>query len=1054
MKKIITVFVKWPFYANVVLAVIILFGVLSIMHMKRSFFPESKSRYIVVSVAYPGASPKEMEEGITTRIEEAIRGIVGIKEFVSTSSENFASVTIETTGEFDLDETLMEVKNAVDGISSFPIDAEKPIVFKRRTRTQAAYLAISGTVELKTLKKYAQAIEEDFLSSGVMSQVSISGYPALEISVEVKEQDLLRYNLTFDRISSAIAANNRDVSAGMIKSEDEEILIRSRERSVNPNLIGDIILRANEDGSFLRIRDIANVKLKFADVSNLSRINGKQGIYFSVEKLGEEDLGEISKFLNEYIDKFNEEHDDVSLSITFDFNSMLQSRLNLLVNNGMLGLLLVVFSLAFFLSFRLSFWVAWGIPSSFLAMFIAANLAGITINMLSLFGMILVIGILVDDGIVIGENIFTHFESGKSPKRAAVDGTMEVLPAVITSVLTTIVAFLPLMFLEGRMEFLYEMAFIVIFSLGFSLIEAFLVLPAHLSSRHILRRKTDENKIRMKFNNVLYFMRDRIYLKVLKEIIRWRWIVITIPIALILITVGMIAGTIIQTTFFPSVAFDSFQVNVAFTPGSGEKQTLEFLERFEKAVWDVNKEYQEKYGDPNPYVAFTFLNLGSSFNGQEQGAHAGSINVMMRDMEDAAVSTFEIADAVREKIGKVPEADKFTVGGQNRWGAPISISLLGKDLKELKLARDKLFEELENMAQLKNVSDNNAQGKQEIQIKLKPKAYFLGLDQNAIANQVRQGFYGGQVQRLQSGKDEIRVWVRYPKEDRLNVGQLEKMKIKTAKGDFPLQELVSYTVDRGPVNIQRYNGSREIRIDADLIDPYDPVPPILQYIDSQIMPIINTHYPGVRAVYQGQAKSSAESASQMVTLFGVAFVGIILLLLIHFRSFSHMIFVIMMIPLAFLGAAWGHGIHGVPISMLSAWGMVALSGVVINDAVVFLSRYNQLLLKGMKIEEAAFEAGKSRFRAILLTTLTTVAGLYPLILETSFQAQFLIPMAISLAYGVLVGTGFILTFFPALILTYNDAKVFLIKLWTGEKPEPEEVEPAMQFSKVMLDDEA
>jgi len=1053
MKKIITYIVKYPVYANIIIAVIVLVGGFSLMNMKRSFFPEMTSRIIQISVAYPGASPKEMEEGITTRIEEALRGIVGIKEITSTSSENFSRVSVETTGEFSIDETLMDVKNAVDGISSFPTAAEKPIVFKQRSRTQAAFMGLSGDVDLQTLKKSAQSIEDDLLASGIISKITINGYPSLEISVETKEADLRRYNLTFDLIAGAIASNNLDISGGQIKSDEQEILIRSRNRSVDPNKIGDIILRANDDGSFLRIRDIAKVKTQFADVSSNAKINGKQGVFFSIEKLKNEDLQVISEYLNKYVVDFNKQHNSLKLDITFDFNSMLNSRLQLLLNNGGIGLLLVIITLAFFLSFRLSLWVAWGIPSAFLAMFIVASLSGITINMISLFGMILVVGILVDDGIVIAENIYAHFEMGKSPKRAAIDGVVEVYPAIITSVTTTIVAFAPLLLLQGRMEMLYEMAFIVIFSLSFSLLEAFFVLPAHLSSGHILRRK-DEKKsgnIREKLDKVIYLMRDVFYKNVLESVIRWRWIVVTIPIALIFITLGLINGAFIKTTFFPTIAFDSFNVNIAFTPGSGEKRTAEYLERFEKSIWEVNDEIKQEFADSNDFVTFAFRSIGNAFNGEENGAHAGNINVLMRDMEGAPISTFEIASRVREKIGDVPEATKFTVGGRNRWGSPISISILGQNLEELELAKNKLLSQLKNIPELDNVNDQNSQGKQEIQIKLKQKAYFLGLSQVEIANQVRQGFYGGQVQRLQQGKDEIRVWVRFPKEDRINVGQLENMKIKTAKGEYSLNELVTYTIERGPVNIKRYNGAREERIDADLLDPFAPVPPILEYIQTEIVPNIKANFPGVSIVYQGQAKDSAESFQQIVTLFAGAFLLIILILMLHFRSVSHMVIIVMMIPLAFLGAAWGHGIHGHPISIMSAWGMVALSGVIINDAVVFLARYNTLLIEGMKVEEAVFNAGISRYRAIILTTLTTVLGLYSIILETSFQAQFLIPMAISLAYGVLVGTGFILLFFPVLILTLNDIKAWLYKFWNGKSIIPEEIEPAIINHRINVD---
>jgi multidrug efflux pump subunit AcrB len=490
MKKLVATFVKYPFYANIIIAILLFGGGYSYYKMNMSFFPESTSRNIFISVFYPGASPKEMDEGVTTRIEDAVRAIVGVKEITSTSSENFTFVRIETTGEYDIDEMLVDVKNAIDGISSLPSAAERPIVYKQRNTTPAMFLGLYGDTDMETLKQYAYEIEEDFLRSRIVSQVFLQGFPDIEISVEVSEEDLLRYQLTFDEISLAIAKNNTDISGGLIQSPDKEILIRSRARSVKPEDIGEIVLRANPDGTYLRIRDVADVKRKFADVPVKLRYNGEEAVMFSINKLPEEDLMAITDYIKDYTKQFNKDHPDVTLEISFDFMSMLKSRLNLLYRNGGIGLLLVLVMLALFMNVRLSFWVAWGIPASFLAMFILANLVGITINMISLFGMILVIGILVDDGIVIGENIFSHFEKGKTPMRAAVDGTMEVVPAVLTSIATTIIAFSPLLLVkQGGMEFMYEMAFVVIFSLFFSLGEAFFVLPAHLGNKWVLNRE-------------------------------------------------------------------------------------------------------------------------------------------------------------------------------------------------------------------------------------------------------------------------------------------------------------------------------------------------------------------------------------------------------------------------------------------------------------------------------------------------------------------------------------------------------------------------------------
>lgn len=1047
MRKLISTFVKFPFYANLVIMFIVITGLISLNNLKKSFFPERTSRFISISVFYPGASPVEMEEGVTSRVEEAIRSIVGIREITSTSSENSARIMIETTGQYDIDETLMEVKNAVDGISSFPSAAERPIVFKQRSTSRAMFMSLSGTDDLFTLKEYAYRIEDDFLNSGIISQMTLRGAPTPEISVEIRETDLLRFNLTLTEVANAIWDNNRDVSGGQIKSSSEEILIRLRSRSADPDVIADIPLRGTPSGGFVRIRDVATVKKK-TPINFYPAFRGaKPSVTFAVDKLPEEDLEEIDQYVKDYIAEFNAQNPGVQIKINFSFLDILNSRLKLLINNGMLGFVLVVISLTLFLTFGVSFWVAWGIPASFLAMFIVANLYGVTINMISLFGMILVIGILVDDGIVIGENIFTHFEKGKNPRLAAVDGTLEVAPAVITSVTTTVVAFIPLLLLQGtNMENMREMAFIVIVSLLLSLAEAFLVLPAHLASRHVLNREKwshRKHSVKEAIENSIVWLREELYGPYIRWALKWRYIMFAIPAALTMITIGLFGGGFIRSTFFPVVDFDSFEINIAFIPGSGEAQTYKFLHRFEKAVWDVNDELKESMGREEDLIRDTRLQVGSAFSRQESGAHAGQLVVYATDLTNIELTGLKIAGMVREKIGPIPEAEKYTVGGRNRWGSPVAVSLMSRNLEELEAARDMLMDYLDNMPALKDIVDNNAQGKQEILLRLKPRAYFLGLNEATIANQVRQGFYGHQVQRLQYSRDEIRVWVRYPAEDREYIGQLEQMRIKTPQGAYPLIELADYDIQRGPVGIRRFNGQREMRIEADLTDPYASVPDILKEISTEYLPEIKQRFPGINVIYQGQQRESMLTVDKLRTYFGIAFACIVLILMIHFKSVEQPVIILMMIPMSMIGAFWGHGMHGKPVSILSAMGMIALSGVIINDAVVFLSRFNGLMREGHKVQDAIVEAGKSRLRPIILTTLTTAIGLFPLILERSFQAQFLVPMAISLAYGVAFGTGFILLFFPILIQILNDIRVRAVQLWTGKRPEPEEVEFAV-----------
>ncbi|MFA8298768.1 MAG: efflux RND transporter permease subunit [Hyphomicrobiales bacterium] len=1082
MKRIIEAFVRFPFYANIIIVVVIIAGTLSLFSFRKSFLPEKSSRFINVSVSHYGASPKEMEEGVTSRVEYAVRGLVGIKEISSSSSENHSNVRIETTGSYDIDDMLTEVKNAVDGISSFPLGAERPIVYKQRELTKVCFIGLTGDVDLLALKKYATIIEDDFRNSGLVSQISIGGMPSLTISIDIRENDLLRYQLTFDDVINAIKLNNQDISAGIIRNDNEEMIIRSRARSTNPDIIGNIIIRADNRGNHIRINDVADLSLRFVETPNKNYRNKTRSLSFDISKLSNENLQAMSEYLRKYVNDFNANHEDIQLVFNYDFLNILNERLELLYENGFLGLLLVIVVLSLFLSFRLSFWVAFGIPVSFMGMLIIGLIAGITINMISLFGMILVIGILVDDGIVIGENIFTHLERGKSPTQAAIDGTIEVVPAVFISVLTTCIAFAPFLFATGEFEFMYEMAFIIIVCLLLSLIEAFFILPAHLASNRMIRKK-ENNKtkrsffksIRVFMDNIVYWMRDKIYSKVLEKVIAYRIIMVFIPVTLIMITIGLFRTNTIKATLFPVITLGVFNVDMAFAPGSGSKQTEKYLWRFYDSIQVLNKELNSEFNSENDYsdtsnfIQACFLSTGQAFNGQESGAHAANILVLAKSCDGLDINHFDIIERLQQKIGEVPELEKFSIGANQTFGNPIVISILGSNTNELNAAKTFLQNKLKQFDELREIRDNSPLGKREILIEPKDKAYFLGMTRAGILRQVRNGFYGGQAQRLQIGRDEVRIYVRYPKEDRRSISDLENLQIKTFKGKYLLKEIADFRIVRSPVSINRYNGRRRVTIVGGLIDPQEPVLPILTRIKEEVIPELKASFPGIDVKLMGQAKESEQSTQEVKIYFLIAFVLIVILLMIHFKSTIQGILILMMIPLGWLGAIWGHAINGFPVSMLSAWGMIALSGIIINDAVVFLSKYNDNLRKGFSIEEAVKEAGLSRYRPIVLTTLTTFLGLLPLVYESSYQAQFLIPMAISLSFGVLIGTGFILTLFPPLILSMNyikrafiaigryflsiyDHDAFMQKYEGKYMPDPRDVEPAVKYQKRVLEE--
>lgn len=1050
MRKFIGFFIKNPIWSNSIIVVTAIAGLISMFTMHRSFFPEMDPDKIYVNVAYPGASPEEIEEGITTRIEEALIGIEGIKETTSKSKENISSITIEAYEGTNLNDLLQDVKNAVDGINSFPTGAERPIVTAQKTSGMGfvAILALKGPDDLWKLKEMSDKIERDLLGTEEISQIQVLGYPPIIMGIDIHEEDLLRYGLTFDQVATVVSSSNIDLSAGTVKTNKEELYIRSMQKTTDPKLLENIIVATQADGQQIKLKDIADVNLDFSDVALKSYINKKRSVTFIVNKLPAEDLKDIAHVIEDYQKTFNKENEGYELVTMFQFSDMLDQRIDMLSSNLMLGLFLVLLVLGFFLSLRLSLWVAFGIPFSFIGMFALGAMYGMTINMISLFGMIVVVGILVDDGIVIAENIYSHYERGKSAMRAALDGTLEVLPSVFTSILTTIVAFGFLLFVGGDMEMMEEMAFSVVACLTFSMVEAFLVLPAHLSHGWVLKPVEIGwyGRIRSKIEKGIAKTRDAYGRFLSKTLKRYRWMVWG-PVVFIFMIIFFSMSGIIRFTFFPSIPFDSIQLEIAFKPGERDIRTENFLWYCDSIVSDYRDELFEQYGDT--IIETISINMGSTESLGESGSHTGSIRVTVK--ENQKLSTKDMAIEIKNRIhpDSIKQLEKISVGGEERFGKPISISLQSDDNKQLKEASEWLKSEIKDIPLVKDLIDNSGIGNREVHIKLKPQAHLLGLNEMIIANQIRQGFFGQEVQRLIVGRDEVKVWVRYPEHDRNSMGDLDNMKIKTTLGqEFPLTELVSYEIVRGKVAINHLNGKTEIRIYGDLFDN-EKASDVNNLITETLYPQLEEKFPDVIHQVKGQAERANDSSKRLGASFILAIFLIILILSLNFSSLYQARLIMMVIPVGIASALLGHGIEGKPFSTLSFWGVIALVGILVNDAVVMLDQYNRNLKDGMNPIMAVTEAGKSRFRAIILTSITTVVGLYPLIMEKSFQAQFLIPMAISVAYGVLFGTMVLLFFFPSLILYFNDMRRTWFWLWRGGKTPPTklEVEPVMKIEE-------
>ena len=1118
MRKIIQFFIERPIWTNAFIAIILMFGLWSLFNLNRSFFPELDPNKIVISVFYPGASPEEMEEGVSIKIEQSVKGFSEIEHIDVTSQENIAQLTISAYQDADMDGLLSDVENAVSSINSFPQGAEQPIITRLKTNSMSSNVAFIGItaknpqlVSKQDLTKMANKVERDLLNTKVITQIIKQGFPETEITVTIRENDLLRYGISMEEVARAISLKNNDVTAGLLTGGVQEMNIRSNNRVTSPDDIGEIIVRTAQSGESISVKDLADVKFDFAEGSQESMYNGRPSISFQIQKTAEEDIAAISKAINDYKDEFNEENKNYSFEIYFEFNNMLNQRIELLSENGIFGLVLVLLSLGLFLNIRLSAWVAFGIPFSFLGMFILGSMYGITINMISLFGMILVVGILVDDGIVIAENIYSHFEKGKSASKAALDGTMEVLPSVFTSVFTTMIAFSVLLFVEG-LEMMREMAFVVIACLGFSLFEAFFVLPSHLASKKIL---TESKKPTMKsiigllfifagigvifiatrlipsefslsgflfpfaliitgsilvyngFSNskietyvgkiadkLIYFLRDIVFKDLIQLFLSERYLLgkffkarrlsFYIPLIFTVTTIILLISGKIGATFFPNIPPDFFNVEVAYTPGDSKQKTASFLSMATAILLEENQRIKEENGDE--MISYFTSNIGSTMNLGQFGNHTGMLNVYYNS-EKVKTPLDTLTNRVIRRINALPEGKltkEFFVGGFNRFGADIEFGISSEDPDELDKARNMFRAELGKMEGVQNIKDNFPDGKSELYIELLPQAEIYGIGKAEVISQIRNGFFGREAQRLIIGTEEVKVWVRYPKESRQSVQDIENMRIKTVSGmAIPLKEVATFSNGRGPVSLKRRDGKRQIKVDATSKYP-DSVAVFNTRINNELIPKISSIFPKVSFFKMGQFERSQKTGNSMMYMTMIVLIVMCIVIALHFTSLYQAFLILLVIPAGVAGAIFGHGIVGIPVSILSAFGMIALLGVLINDAVVFLDRYNQNVLEGLSSSEAAFEASISRFRPILLTTITTVAGLLPLIAEKSMQAQFLIPMAVSIAFGVLFGTLFILGFFPAAILFGNDVKRFFAWIWSGKKPTHLQVESVLK----------
>lgn len=1051
MRKLISYFIKYPIAGNILMILLIWMGWVGMKSLRTTFFPERESTLIQVRAVYPGASPAEIEEGIVLKIEDRLEGVNGIERVTSTSSENLGMVNVEVNSKYSTDVVIQDVKNAVDGINSFPSGMEPVSVAKREPPQHAISIALSGDLSVKELKHIARGWEIILQEDELLSQVDILGFPDEEIEIKVNEHLLKKFAISIQDVAMAVKRDNIEVTGGELLTPQENILIRAKNKKYTGEAFENVVIKAMPNGNIVRLKDVAEIKDGWVDKPAERYVNGVPSVLVKISYTLNEDLKSIVERVKELLQDFEQSHPKIKTEITRDSSKILVERINLLVNNGILGFFLVFLFLSMFLHPRLAIWVAMAIPVAFGGMFILANGAGVSINVISLFGMIIVIGILVDDGIVIAENIYQHWERGKTPVQAAIDGTLEVLPAVFSAILTTVIAFSVFFVIDGIMgDFFVDMGFVVVATLVVSLVEGALILPAHVAHSKALTSKGKQGKMVKLiswFTRVLDAAKTKIYMPIINFSLRNTLFVIVSSLGFLILAVSMLPFKHQKFSFFPPIYADNFRITLEMAAGTNEAITEQYIDKVYKAVWAYNDSLEHATGEGVVETVEKTLGVGT---------HQAMLSVNLTRSEVRSITSSQISSAILKKVGQIPNADKLTAKDGGPFGRPISVALYSNDNAILDEFKMKVMAGMKDMGSLKNIESSDQKGMLELNIKLKDKAYSLGMSYQEIIAEVRNGFYGYEVQRLQRGLDEVKVWVRYDKSNRNSIGDLENKTLRIRGRDYLAKDLVTFEQTRGVVKYEHLDGKRMVKVEADLLDVEgSSSSDLLRFVNDSIVGPLLLEYPDVRKSVEGQAREMAKVGKSVGERGWIFLLFMFITVTITFRSFTQAFAVFLTSLFGFAGVIWGHFIHGYQMSLFSIFGMIALIGIMVNDALVLISALNINIKKGMEYVPALKKAAISRFRPILLTSITTIAGLAPLIFEKSMQAQFLIPMAIAIAYGLIMATFLTLVFLPSVLLVLNQINKVLSWLVTGKVYQKDkEVEPAFKELKYerMIDD--
>lgn len=1032
MKKFVSWFAENHVAANLLMVFMLLAGAITAMTMKMEVFPESTLDQISITTSYPGASPAEVEEAVVRRIEERVAGLAGIKKIESNAREGSGTVILEVMKGWDLKNLLDDVKAEVDRITTFPEEAEKPVVREMIRQVFVIMLAVYGDAPEKTIKHLAEKIKDDITNLPGITLAQVSGVRTSEIHIEVSEKTLRQYGLTLGRVAQAVRSASLDLPAGSIKTAGSEILIRTKGRRYHAGDYRDIPVITKADGSVVTLDQVAELRDGFEDVDRFARFNGKPAALIQVYRVAEQRALDVANTVKKYVEKIKDTLPaGVEIAIPRDMSQVLKSRINLLLKNMGIGLILVIIILGLFMNIRLAFWVTMGIPVSFAISLWLLPKFDITLNMMSLFAYIMVLGIVVDDAIIVGENVFRKQEAGYPPLKAAVEGTLEVGRPVVFAVLTTVAAFYPLLLGSGRMgKVMSNIPFVVILVLMGSLVESLMILPSHLArSKAAAKMSRRKGKGRNPIDRGLKAFIRGPYFRFLRLCIRWRYATVALSISLLLLAAGIWQGGLVRFTFFPRVQGDTMICTVTMPAGVPVSRTVDVVTHLEEAAQKAMGKLDRERPPGAPPLLESIQSIvgsaggrGPGSGGAAVGGHLAQVIVRLIDSELREMSTFEIGNLWRKEAVPIPDADSVSFATYLfRAGNPIEVHLSHDHNDLLLAAAEELKNELGQYPGVFDISDSFLAGKPEMQLKLRPAARPLGLTLEDLARQVRHAFYGAEALRFQRGEDEVKVLVRYPESERKSLAHVEEMRIRTPGGSaVPFSKVAEVKMDKGYASIERTQRLRVIKVTADVDEETANANEIRADLEKRVLPELQARFPDLRYTMEGEGKEQKESLADVIRGFGIALFCIYALLAIPFRSFTQPLIVMCAIPFGLLGALLGHMITGYNLTVVSLFGMVGLSGVVVNDSLVLVHATNRIRDNGATTFEAILKGTALRFRAIILTSLTTFGGLTPMLLERSLQARFLIPMAVSLGFGVLFATAITLILIPCGYVILDD----------------------------------